>query len=141
MLRIVTSCIFVFHFFGQNQDQQIFLLGHFLLFTGVMFDSFYDQDLNFYVSKLNKIFTSLNPFSLVLFRNFWFFHDQPTLSHAKKIIKTHEGSFKLAYWIFYWLKFVSEVFFYNISIRSAFLSCTTLDSKGPSTNYVILFLV
>ena len=73
------------------KSKRYFYNGFFLLFTGVIFDFFNGLHFNFYACKFTEIFKGHDPFSPALYGDFRFFHDQPTLFHARKIIKTDEG--------------------------------------------------
>ena len=79
------SCIFFFsNFFGRNQDQQIFLHGHFLLFVGVIFDFFHGLDFNFYGCKLTKRLTGKTCFHGHFLGIFDFFTNNPPSFMPKK---------------------------------------------------------
>ena len=91
-MLIIFTCIFCFPIFlDGNQDQEIFLHWHFVLFTGEIFDFFNGLHFNFYACKFTKILKGQDPFSPALYGDFLFLHDQATLFHARKIIKTDEG--------------------------------------------------
>ena len=91
-MLIIFTCSFCFPIFlDGNQEQEIFLHWHFLLFTGVIFDFFNGLHFNFYACKFTKILKGQDPFSPALYGDFLFLHDQATLFHARKIIITDDG--------------------------------------------------